>query len=146
MAAALVVAAAACSDSTAVADRCTVSPGAASAVVTIAWSSRPDTMRVLVENAETVRAACEYVETGSGPTILAGRIVRGAGVDTRVPFHYLPTSVELVDLTMELCDSSLLRTPEAVDAFFLGSTGAVDAPSAPFCPWGARPIAVTPAS
>ena len=136
----------ACKNSTGVTDECLVSPSAASAVVTIAWTSRPDSMRVLVNGAGVIDAACNYVRTKSGPAILSGRIVRGAGVDARVPFHYLPDSVALVDMAIELCDSALLRTSAEVEAYFLGSTGRADAPSAPYCPWGARPVRVAPAS
>ncbi|MDP1891536.1 MAG: hypothetical protein Q8K55_11650 [Gemmatimonadaceae bacterium] len=140
----LIVVGAACGNSTGATDDCRVGPTAASAEVTIAWTSRPDSMRVLVNGSSIINAACSYVRTRSGPNILAGRIVRGAGVDPRVPFHYLPDSVTLVDLTIELCDSELLRTTEQVDAYFLGSTGRVDSPSAPYCPWGARPVRVSP--
>lgn len=142
----VLIAGLACKNSTGVTDECLVSPTAASAVVTIAWTSRPDTMRVLVNGAGVIGAACNYARTKSGPGILAGRIVRGAGVDARVPFHYLPDSVSLVDFTIELCDSALLRTSEEVEAYFLASTGRSDAPSAPYCPWGARPIRVAPAA
>jgi hypothetical protein len=117
----------------------------AAAIVTIAWSSRPDTMRVRVEGAQVIQAAEEYVRTGSGPGIVAGRIVRGAGVDPSVPFHYLPDSISLVEVAAELCDSALLRTPAAVDRFFSGATGRADAVSAPYCPWDARPVDIEPA-
>lgn len=123
---------------------CRVNSGAGEAVITMVWRTRPDSMRVLVRHQETVRAACEYVAMGSGPSILAGRIVRGAGVDPRVPFHYLPDSANLVEVAMELCDSALLRTPAEVDAYFLASTGSADSPSAPYCPWSARPVLVQP--
>jgi hypothetical protein len=95
------------------------------AVVAFAWSSRPDTMRMLVRNSTTVS------------------IMRGAGVDAALPFRYVPDSLQLVDVAMELCDGSLMRTTAAVDAFFQGATGRVDSERAPFCPWGARPVDVT---
>lgn len=139
---AVIAAAVACRSTTDVPDACRVGPDAAAAVVTIAWTSRPDSMQVLVHGTTVVRAACGYVRTGTGPRIMAGRIVRGAGVDPRVPFHYLPDSVSLVDIAIELCDSKLLRTTADVDAYFLASTGRVDAPSAPYCPWSARPVQV----
>lgn len=146
VAGAVIAAGMACTGSTDVPDVCLTSPTASAAVVTIAWTSRPDSMRVLVHGAGVVKSACDYIRTGTGPRIMAGRIVRGAGVDPRVPFHYLPDSVSLVDNTIELCDSRLLRTTAEVDAYFLASTGRVDAPSAPYCPWSARPVRVTPAT
>lgn len=134
----------ACNSPTEVSSACSVGPNATEAVVTMAWTSRPDSLRVLVRNAETIRAACTRATTGTGSAIMSGRIVRGAGVDPRVPFHYVPETVTLADLTIELCDSSLLRTTTAVDEFFLGSTGDVNSPSAPYCPWSAPPVKVEP--
>lgn len=139
---AVIAAGVACKSTHGVPDTCLVGPNASAAVVTIAWTSRPDSMQVLVHGAAVVKAACDYVRTGTGPRIMAGRIVRGAGVDPRVPFHYLPDSLSLVDNAIELCDSKLLRTTAEVDAYFLASTGRVDAPSAPYCPWSARPVRV----
>lgn len=101
-------------------------------------------MRVLVRDAGTLRAVDRYIATGTGPSILAGRIVRGAGVDPRVPFHYLPDSAALVEVAIELCDSRLLHTPAEVDTYFQGTTGRADAVSAPYCPWDARPVSVAP--
>ena len=134
----------ACNSPTGTPSACTVNSNATAAVVTMVWRARPDSMRVLVQGAATIRAACAYVDTQSGPHIMVGRIVRGAGVDPRVPFHYLPDSIALVDAAIELCDSGLLRTPADVDAYFLGSTGRADAPSAPYCLWGAPPVLVEP--
>lgn len=135
----------ACASSTEVVSPCSVGANATEAVVTMAWTSRPDSLRVLVRNAETVQAACARVTSGTGPGIMSGRIVRGPGVDSRAPFHYVPESVSLVDVTIELCDASLLRTPADVDAYFLGSTGRVDSVNAPYCPWSAPPVRVEPA-
>ncbi|CAN5161761.1 hypothetical protein BH23GEM2_BH23GEM2_24800 [soil metagenome] len=58
-----------------------------------------------------------------------------------MPFHYIPESIQFVQVAIELCDSGLLKTPEAVTAFFQG-TGSDPAGSAPYCPWGARPVNV----
>lgn len=113
-----------------------------SAVVTLAWRARPDSMRVLVRDTGTIRAINRYLATGTGGSILSGRIARGAGVDARVPFHYLPDSAALVEVAIELCDSRLLRTPAEVDAYFQGATGRADAVSAQYCPWDARPVSV----
>ena len=113
--------------------------------MTIAWRSRPDTMRVLVQRAETVQAACDYLAGRSLANIVSGQIERGAGVDPRVPFHYLPETVRLVEVAEELCDSRLLRTPEEVDAYLAGASPPETPGRAPFCPWGARPIRVDPA-
>lgn len=132
----------ACGSPTGISSPCMVDSKATAAVVTMVWRGRPDSLRVFVKGATTIRAACAYVSTQSGPYIMSGRIVRGVGVDAKIPFHYLPDSIALVDVAIELCDSALLRTPADVDAYFVGSTGRVDAPSAPYCPWGARPTLV----
>lgn len=114
-------------------------------VVTFVWTSRPDTMRVLITDSATVCDASRYVRTQAGPSIPNGIIVRGAGSDPALPFHYLPESVRLNEATIEVCDSKLLRTPADVDEFFVGITGRADSPSAQYCPWSARPVRVAPA-
>jgi hypothetical protein len=115
---------------------------AGGAIVAFAWDTRPDTMQVLIGDSATVAAACAYLATGTGAHIPAGPIVRGAGVDPRVPFHFIPDSVRLVEVAIELCDGRMMRTAAQVDEYFVGATGQANAQKAPFCPWGARPIAV----
>ena len=112
------------------------------AIVTFVWDSRPDSMRVMITHGPTIQAAHAYVNTGQGPAIPSGTIVRGAGSDPALPFHYLPESVRLVEVAMELCDGSLMKTVAQLDAYFAGATGNANASSAPFCPWGARPVQV----
>lgn len=112
------------------------------AIVTFVWDSRPDTMRVLVTHGPTIAAAQERVATGVGPTIPAGPIVRGTGSDPALPFHYVPDSLRLADVAMEICDGRLMRTVAQLNEYFQGITGHADATRALFCPWGARPIAV----
>lgn len=112
------------------------------AIVTIAWTSRPDTMDVLVRGSNAVRRACDFIAGRNSANIPSGRIVVGsAPSDPRVPFHYIPESVQFVEAAIELCDSALLRTDEAVVAFFQGTSSDLN-DSAPYCPWGARPVYV----
>jgi hypothetical protein len=112
------------------------------ALVTFAWDARPDTMVVLVTDAATIAAAHAYVATSSVPSIPSGPIVRGAGSDPRLPFHYVPDSVRLVEVAIELCDGRLMKTEAELNEYFLGATGDAGASRAQFCPWGARPVRV----
>lgn len=112
------------------------------AIVTFAFDQLPDTLRVHVRDSATIAEAERRVATGTGSRMPVGPIVRGAGVDARYPFHYLPDSVRLLDLAMEICDGRPMRTPAQVTEFFLLSTGNANAPRATWCPWGAHPIAV----
>ena len=112
------------------------------AIVTIAWAATSDAMDVLVRGTDKVQAACDFITGRSSANIPSGRILAGsAPSDTRVPFHYIPESVQFVQVAIELCDSALLKTPETVAAFFQG-TGSDLSGSAPYCPWGARPVYV----
>jgi hypothetical protein len=133
---------AACSDSSPEARFRCADDISAPAVMTIAWNSRPDTMAVLVNDEATVQAACEYLATRSGAPFPSGPIVKGAGIDPDVPFHWIADSVRLAEAAIELCDGSMMKTAQEVDEYFLGATGSADSPTAPFCPWGARPVRV----
>jgi hypothetical protein len=115
------------------------------AIVSFAWDTRPDTMRVLVTDPATVAAACTFLAGGRDLAIPSGPIARGSLVDASIPFHYIPDSVRIVDLAMEICDGRLMRTTAQLDEFFRGATGDVASPRAPFCPWGARPVRVVQA-
>lgn len=107
------------------------------------WDVRvEDTMRVLVTDPATVAAACAFIESGSGPRMPTGTIVRGSGSDPALPFHYLPGTVRLADAAVEICDGRLMRTEEALDDYIEGVTGDRNAAQAPYCPWGARPVKV----
>jgi hypothetical protein len=111
-------------------------------VITFAFQSRPElTMRVAAGPA-AITAAESYLATGAGPHIPAGSIVRGSGEDERYPYHFIPESVALVDLAMELCDGAPMLTLAAVNEFMRGATGQPYPASAPWCPWSAVPIAV----
>lgn len=74
--------------------------------------------------------------------MIAGRIERGIGVDSGYPFHFVPETVRIVDLAIEVCDGAPMRTTAAVDSFFVWSTGNVNTESAQYCPWSSYPIAV----
>lgn len=116
------------------------------AVVLFTFQGYPaDTMRVLVRHRPTIEAARAYIAGRSPTNIPIGPIARGAGSDPRYPFHFIPDSVRLADLAMEVCDGEPMRTAAAVDTFFVWSTGNPHAMRATWCPWGARPIAVEPA-
>jgi hypothetical protein len=118
-------------------------PGSGSgAIVTFAFQGATDTMLVLIEDPVTIARAEARARTGVGAAIPIGPIVRGAGVDPRFPFRFLPDSVRLTELAIELCDGRPMRTAEEVDDFFEGSTGNRGAPRATWCSWGAYPVAV----
>lgn len=112
------------------------------AIVTFVWDSRPDTMRVMVTHGPTIQAAHGYVQTGQGAGIPSGPIVRGAGSDPALPFHYVADSVRLVEAAIELCDGRLMKTVAQLNEYFAGATGNANANRALFCPWGARPVLV----
>lgn len=111
--------------------------------MTVVFPSRPaDTLRVLVTDSATIDAAQSFIQHQSGPSLVSGRIVKGAGTDSRYPFHFVPETVRLVDVAIELCDGALMRTPAEVSQFFEGSTGNANAADAQWCPWGSRPVAL----
>jgi hypothetical protein len=114
------------------------------AIITFAFDGHPgDTMRVLVTNPQAIAAAQSYVATHRGPRLLSGQIVRGAGIDDRYPFQFLPETVALIDAAIELCDGAPMHTDAEVNAFFKSSLGEANAPIATWCPWSSYPIAVT---
>jgi hypothetical protein len=118
--------------------------GTTAAVVTVVFSGHAqDTLEVLVTDAATITAAEAYVATKAGPKMITGTIVKGSGQDASYPFHFLPETVRLADFAMELCDGEPMRTPQAVNTFFQGATGNANSASAPYCPWGSYPIAVS---
>lgn len=112
------------------------------AIVTFTFSATNDTLDVLVLDSATIAQAREHAETGTGPKMPVGPIVRGAGIDPRFPFHYVPAEVRLDDLAIEVCDGRPMRTAEEVNEFFELSTGSRNSAQATWCPWGATPIAV----
>lgn len=112
------------------------------AIITFGFEGRAETIRVHVTNPVTIGQAEQWLATQTGPKFPIGTIVRGAGVDSRYPFHYVPESVTLTELAIELCDGAPMTTPEAVDDFIEGSTGHRNAPSATWCPWNAFPLGV----
>jgi hypothetical protein len=118
--------------------------GTAAAVVTVVFSGHPqDTLDVLVTDSATIAGAEAYVATKTGARMITGTIAKGAGQDTKYPFHFIPSTVRLADFAMELCDGEPMRTPQAVNTFFEGATGNANSASAPYCPWGSYPIAVS---
>lgn len=112
------------------------------AIITFGFEGRPETLRVQVTNPATIGQAEHWIATQTGPGFPIGTIVRGAGVDSRYPFHYVPESVTLTEAAIELCDGAPMTTPEAVDDFIEGATGDRNAPSATWCPWNAFPLSV----
>lgn len=114
----------------------------AGAVVTFGFDGRTETLRVLITDPATIAEAEEWIATGTGPSFPIGPIVRGAGVDARYPFHFVPDEVRLAELAVEVCDGAPMKTPEQVDDFFEGATGNRFADSATWCPWGAYPISI----
>ena len=111
--------------------------------VKLAFSGYPqDTMRIAITDTAAIRLAREFVNTGTGPKLPIGRIMRGAGLDPRYPFRFEPGSVQFADFAMEVCDGAPMRTDSAVVEFMKGATGELNPTSATWCPWGAYPIAV----
>ena len=117
--------------------------GASGAVLTVVFPSRPsDTLDVFITDSATIAAAEAFVSTNEGSHMLSGRIRKGAGWDAGYPFHYIPESVRLVDVAMEICDGAPMKTARDVDDFFGWSTGDADSESAPWCPWESKPVKV----
>ncbi len=117
--------------------------GVNAAIITVAFEGHPaDTLDIAVTDSATIDAAEAHIQSDSGSRMISGRIERGAGVDSAYPFHFLPETVRIVDVAIELCDGAPMRTAAAVDTFFLGSTGNVNSESAQYCPWSSYPIKV----
>ena len=111
--------------------------------VRLAFNGYPqDTMRIVITDTAAIRLAREFVNSGHGPKMPVGRIVRGRGIDPRYPFHYEPASVHFADVATEVCDGAPMRTDNAVLTFMQGATGETNPTSAIWCPWGAYPIEV----
>jgi hypothetical protein len=117
--------------------------GANAAIITVAFEGNAaDTLDILVTDSATIAAADAFIQSHSGSRMISGRIERGAGVDTRYPFHFDPETVRIVDVGIEICDGAPMRTTAAVDSFFVWSTGNVSAASTQYCPWSSYPIRV----
>lgn len=117
-------------------------PGGAVEVM-LAFDGFPqDTLRIAITDTAAIRMAREYVTTKQGPRLPIGRILRGAGIDPRYPFHFEPASVQFADVAMEVCDGAPMRTDSAVVEFMRGATGLANPTSATWCPWAAYPIEV----
>lgn len=101
-----------------------------------------DTLRIAITDTAAIRLARAFVNTGQGPRMPVGRIVRGSGIDPRYPFHYEPGSVQFADVGPEVCDGAPMRTDSAVVEFMKGATGETNPTSAIWCPWGAYPVEV----
>lgn len=111
--------------------------------VMLAFDGFPqDTLRIAITDTAAIRMAREYVTTKQGPRLPIGRILRGAGIDPRYPFHFEPASVQFADVAMEVCDGAPMRTDSAVVEFMRGATGLANPTSATWCPWAAYPIEV----
>jgi len=118
-------------------------PGLPWGIVRFAFEEYPgDTLSVIVTHGPTLEAARAYVRTGRGPRIPIGPIVRGAGIDGRYPFHFLPDQVRLVEHVLEPCDAAFMYTEIDVEEFFRVAAGALDASHVLWCPASAYPVAV----
>lgn len=114
------------------------------AIITVAFAGYPaDTMHIFVTRSATIEAAQAYVATQRGPKLIAGTIVRGAGLDERYPFQFLAPTVDIIDAAVEACDGPPMHTDTAVNDFFEHSLGSRNAPTALWCPWSSYPVAVT---
>ena len=118
-------------------------PGPPWGIVRFAFREYPgDTLSVIVTHGPTLEAARAYVRTGRGPRIPIGPIVRGAGIDGRYPFHFLPDQLRLVERVLEPCDAAFMYTEMDVEEFFREAAGAAEASHALWCPASAYPVAV----
>ena len=111
-------------------------------MITFAFDSRPGVTMRVAAGAGALTSAEQYLATGQGPRIPAGPIVRGAGVDERYPYHFIPDSVRLVEVAIELCDGAPMLTQGEVNEFMRAVTGEPFPVSGRWCPWSAVPIAV----
>jgi hypothetical protein len=86
--------------------------------------------RVRIEDAAEIAQARALI--GTTNTInLNGKILRGnGGFNSGYSWHLKPSTVELVDMTIELCDGRPSYVEQNVDYY-------VDTVKA-YCPWGAR--------
>jgi hypothetical protein len=111
------------------------------AIVSFAFDGYPvDTLRAYVTREGTI-ALVEEVLAGARPTMMPiGPIRRGSGFDPRYPFHFIPDSLDLAEVAIELCDGAPMHTLAEVDAFIAGSTGSPGSATATWCPWGGYPI------
>lgn len=117
--------------------------GTPAALITVAFQGIPhDTLVVYVSDSATISAAERYVANHTGPRLVTGTIVRGAGSDQRYPFQFKPESVRIVDAAIEICDGAPMRTADEVDTFIELSTGSRQTASATWCPWSSYPIKV----
>jgi hypothetical protein len=98
--------------------------------------SLQDTMRVLVRDSATIHKAQLVLQGKSIANIPIGPILRGTGIDPRYQFHFIPDSVRLAEVTIELCDGRPMKTEAMLDMFFRGAS------RVQWCPWSARVIAV----
>lgn len=116
-------------------------PPNAGAIITFAFEGDPaDTLRAFVTRPEAISTA-EQVLSGTLPRMMPiGPIRRGPGLDPRYPFHFIPDSLRLTSVAIELCDALPMRTSAEVDAFIKGATGSDAASSATWCPWSGYPI------
>ena len=86
--------------------------------------------RVRIEDPTEIAQARALINTNNTINI-NGRILRGdGGFNAGYSWHLRPSSVELVDLTIELCDGMPSYVEENV-AYYVDTVRA-------YCPWGAR--------
>ena len=86
--------------------------------------------RVRIEDPAEIAQARALINSGSTINV-TGQILRGhGGFNTGYTWHLKPSTVELVDLTIELCDGMPSYVEENVDYY-------VDTVKQ-YCPWGAR--------
>ena len=88
--------------------------------------------RVRIEDPAEIAQARALINTTNTVNV-NGQILRGhGGFNTGYSWHLKPSTVQLVDLTIELCDGMPSYVEENVDYY-------VDTVKA-YCPWGARII------
>jgi hypothetical protein len=93
--------------------------------------------RVRVEDPAEITRARALIASGAS-TNINGQILRGTGgFNAGYSWHLKPSSVEFVDLTIELCDGMPSYVEENVDYY-------VDTVKQ-YCPWGIKVLGEVPA-
>lgn len=109
------------------------SGGGPSGGVLATYDVEGETFKVWVTDAEAIRQLIDISEGRREGGIPNGRILRGSGEaahNAPWSWHLDPEDIEIVDVTMELCDGAPWYVEENVDEY-------VDTVER-YCPWGAE--------
>lgn len=113
-----------------------VDAGSADPVIATFETADGSTFRALLDRPEDIARAEAALEAGGNAGIPNGALASGDG-GVNAPHRWHLVGVELVDVTIELCDGTATMVDEDLD-YWLGTVGR-------FCPWNATLIALVPA-